>query len=96
MLKSILHIALSSLLIFTILAPPVLSLLEIEVISITMQEEKKEKKEKELEEKTIFYNGTLKMMTSIDNQGVNLFTFYNAGLHDYTSKIILPPPELRD
>lgn len=95
MLKSVIHIALSSLLIFTILAPPVLSLLEIEVVSFTMQEEKKEKKEKELEEKTIFFNGMSKIMTSNNDHETNLVTFYKAGLPDYTSKIILPPPELR-
>jgi len=94
MLKSVLHIALSSILIFTILAPPILSLLDIEVTAITMQEEKKEKEEKELEEKTILFHG-FSAITSIHNCQNNVSTSYREDLSDCTSKIVLPPPEFR-
>jgi len=94
MLKSILYIALSSIIIFTILAPPVLSLLDIEVVAITMQEEKKEKEEKEMEEKTILFH-KFSEIASIYNNEDNESTFYREDLSDHTSKIVLPPPEFR-
>ena len=86
---------LSSVLIFSILAPSVISILtetESFVFLDTSEEEKTEKIEKEIEEKILQYSST------ILNESVSLFetntVFYCLEDHTYHySKVILPPPE---
>lgn len=95
MIKSFVYIILSSVLIFSILAPSVISILtetESFVFLETSEEEKTEKIEKDIEEKILQYSSpTL-------NASVSLFeantVFYCLEDHtDHYSKVILPPPE---
>ena len=85
---------LSSVLIFSILAPSVISIFtetESFVFLDTSEEEKTEKIEKDIEEKILQYSSpTLNTSVSIKE---NKIVFYCLEDHtDHYSKIIIPPP----
>lgn len=96
MLKSTVYILLSSILIFSILAPSVLNLLsetESFVLLDTTEEEKSEKTEKtEKEEKILQYS--FSDIDSLLSEKVNSSVFHYLETHtNHFSKVILPPPE---
>ncbi len=95
MLKSFVFIMLSSVLIFSILAPSVINLLtETESFAFvdTTEEEKSEKLEKEIEEKIIqlSYADINSFQSLIKNSS---FYYYIENNSNHYSKIVLPPPE---
>ena len=86
---------LSSVLIFSILAPSVINLLtETESFAFvdTTEEEKSEKLEKEIEEKIIqfSYSDINSLESLIKNTS---FYYYIENNSNHYSKIVLPPPE---
>jgi hypothetical protein len=86
---------LSSVLIFSILAPPIINLLsetESFVYIEKTDEEKTEKIEKDIEEKIIqFSNSNLKLSNSLNKN--NSVFYYIENISNHYSKIVLPPPE---
>ena len=94
MLKSFVYIMLSSVLIFSILAPLVINLLtetDTYVYIETTEKEKSEKSEKDIEEKIIQLS-----YSDIDslNALINKSSFYYIENNsNHYSKIVLPPPE---
>ena len=96
MLKSIIYIILSTVFIFSILAPSVINLYsnaDTIVLLDTTEEEKSEKTEKDIEEKIInFYNLNDKSTSFFKKRTAQLI--YLESNIDHTLKVLLPPPEL--
>lgn len=95
MLKSIIYIFLSTILIFSILAPSVINLLtetESYVLIEKTDEEKTEKSEKEIEEKIIQLSFSDINSSNSLNKNASVFYYIENNSNHY-SKIVLPPPE---
>ncbi len=94
-LKSFIYIILSTVLIFSILAPSVINLCsETEAIVLleTSEEEKSEKAEKELEEKVLnLYSLNKKLSFYLKKKAAN--PFYLDSNTDHTLKVLVPPPK---
>ena len=100
MLKSFVYIMLSSVLIFSILAPSVVNLLtetDTYIYNDTTEKEKSEKSEKDIEEKIIQLSYSL---NALIKQSSFYFDFWDKAYYYYIennsnhySKIVLPPPE---
>ncbi len=86
---------LSSVLIFSILAPSVINLCsETDAIVLleTSEEEKSEKAEKELEEKVLNLN-TLNKKLSFSHKKKAANSFYLDSNTDHTLNVLVPPPK---
>lgn len=95
MLKSIVYVILSSILIFSILAPSVINLLtetESYVFVEKTDEEKTEKLEKDIEEKIL--QNSFSDIDSLLSENLNTtFFYYIENNSNHYSKIVIPPPE---
>lgn len=78
-----------------ILAPPVFTLLELELQSVLINEEKKEIEENELEEKTIYIDGLAGFISLNYNKVSISNSNYKEELSNHTADIFLPPPEFK-
>ncbi len=98
MKKSIIHIVLSGLLTFSVLLPSVFNLLEANtdtIVLIDFNEEDNQKKcKKDIEEKNFLFYSELYISESFGIIQTGLFNYYQEGFSSFTSKILLPPPEL--
>ncbi len=95
MFRSILYISLTSLLIFSILAPPFIELIsDIEIVEIadTNDKEKKEKNQKDKEEKIIQYS-ELEENLDFSNKNNNKNFYYLKKHTNMLFEVISPPPE---
>tara|TARA_B100000902_G_scaffold266370_1_gene252464 strand:- start:421 stop:717 length:297 start_codon:yes stop_codon:yes gene_type:complete len=95
MFRSILYISLTSLLIFSILAPPFIELIsDIEIVEIadTNDKEKKEKNQKDKEEKIIQYS-ELEENLDFSNKNNNKNFYYLRKHTNMLFEVISPPPE---
>ena len=95
MFRSIIHISLTALLVFSILAPSFVKLIsDIEMVEIVdiNDKEKKEKKEKDIEEKIIQLT---KLDENLDfsNKNNNRIFYYLKKHANMLFDIISPPPE---
>ncbi|MGY8932591.1 MAG: hypothetical protein ACKVIM_00315 [Flavobacteriales bacterium] len=95
MLKSIIYIILSTVFIFSILAPSVINLYsnaDTIVLLDSSEKEKSEKTEKELEEKILnLYTFNNKSTLSLKKRAT--FQFHIEINTDHTLKVLLPPPK---
>jgi peptidoglycan hydrolase CwlO-like protein len=92
MLKSFVYIMLSSVLIFSILAPSVVNLLtetDTYIYNDTTEKEKSEKSEKDIEEKIIQLSYSLNALIKQSS----FYYYYIENNSNHYSKIVLPPPE---
>ena len=95
MFKSILHISLTALLVFSILAPSFVELIsEIEIVEIAdiNDNEKKEKLEKDIEEKIIKHT-ELEENLDFSNKNNNSNFYYLKKHTNVLLDVISPPPE---
>ena len=95
MFRSIIHISLTSLLIFSILAPPFIELIsDIEIVEIadTNDKEKKEKNQKDKEEKIIQYS-ELEENLDFLNKNKNIDFYYLRKHTNMLFDVLSPPPE---
>lgn len=99
MKKSIIHITLSVLVAFLVLSPSVFIQLDINtdsVVLIDLNEEDNQKKgEKKIEEKNLVFYSLPYANDSFQIRETDLFNFYQEGFSSFSSKILLPPPELK-
>ena len=92
MLKSFVYIMLSSVLIFSILAPSVVNLLtetDTYIYNDTTEKEKSEKAEKDIEEKIIQLSYSLNALIKQSS----FYYYYIENNSNHYSKIVLTPPE---
>ena len=92
MLKSFVYILLSSVLIFSILAPSVVNLLtetDTYIHNDTTEKEKSEKSEKDIEEKIIQLSYSLNALIKQSS----FYYYHIENNSNHYSKIVLPPPE---
>ena len=95
MFRPIIHISLTSLLIFSILAPSFIELVsDIEIVQISdiNDKEKKEKLEKDKEEKTIQYS-ELEENLDFSNKNNNRNFYYLKKHTNVLFDVLSPPPE---
>ncbi len=95
MLKSIVYVILSSILIFSILAPSVINLLtetESYVFVEKTDEEKTEKLEKDIEEK-ILQNSFSDIDSLLSENLITTVFYYIENNSNHYSRIVIPPPD---
>ncbi|MEE9361735.1 MAG: hypothetical protein V3U92_03980 [Cellulophaga sp.] len=97
MKKSILHIVLSIALVFSILAPALICLVDKNADSITLidlnEEENPKKGEKDIEEKNFVLSMSFDSQCTVKTVKKKLFNYYQEDYSIYSLVIFLPPPE---
>ncbi len=97
MAKPIIFVALISLWLFAVLAPPVIALMDSSSKTLVMgslnEEEHQEQGKKEIDEKDILLHKAFSFLSSLPGEKAITCNFCVVGYPDHTKEIYLPPPE---
>lgn len=97
MIKSIIHIFLSTLLITAILAPSVVTLIDIDCKSLSLMElsddESKKENKKEFSEKNVFFHILENGISPLLSLKTSTNPFYLEKRYTHIQDIFLPPPK---